>query len=164
MAMNLEGQETIGAPVDKVWAALNDTEMLKAAIPGCHKIVWSGEETLDLEIKVNLGVVHPVFKGDLALTGIVPAERYTLTGRGRGGLLGLAEGAADIVLADHGEDTLLVFAAQGGASGQIMKLGKAIIGHSAQKVIDGFFERFGVAMGAPVTPLGPEEPEDEPAS
>ena len=102
-------------------------------------------------------MVHPVFKGDLALTGIVPAERYTLTGRGKGGLLGLAEGSADIVLSDRGEQTLLVFDAKGGASGQIMKLGKAIIGNSAQKIIDGFFERFGAAMGAEVTPLPVEE-------
>ncbi len=63
---------------------------------------------------------------------------------------------ADIVLADDGDQTLLVFAAKGGASGQIMKLGKAIIGNSAHKVIDGFFERFGDAMGAQVTPFAAE--------
>ena len=154
--MDFGGRYTIAAPRVAVWAALNDTEVLKAAIPGCHKIGWSGPTTLDLEIKVNLGLVHPVFKGDLALSDIVPAERYTLTGKGRGGLLGLAEGSADIMLDDDGEDTLLVFAAKGGASGQIMRLGKAIIGNSAQKVIDGFFERFGDAMGAKVTPLGVE--------
>ncbi|MBS3849907.1 MULTISPECIES: SRPBCC domain-containing protein [Devosia] len=155
--MDFGGRYIVAAPRVAVWAALNDTAMLKAAIPGCHKIAWSGADTLDLEIKVNLGVVHPVFKGDLALTGIVPAERYTLTGRGKGGLLGLAEGSADIVLSDRGEQTLLVFDAKGGASGQIMKLGKAIIGNSAQKIIDGFFERFGAAMGAEVTPLPVEE-------
>lgn len=154
--MDFGGRYTIAAPRVAVWAALNDTAVLKVAIPGCHKITWSGETTLDLEIKVNLGVVHPVFKGDLALSGIVPAERYTLTGKGKGGLLGLAEGSADIILADAGEETLLVFEAKGGASGQIMRLGKAIIGNSAQKVIDGFFERFGEAMGAKVTPLGVE--------
>ena len=158
--MDFGGRYIVAAPRVAVWAALNDADTLKAAIPGCHKIVWSGDDTLDLEIKVNLGVMHPVFKGDLALSGIVPAERYTLTGRGKGGLLGLAEGSADIILSDAGEDTLLVFAAQGGASGQIMKLGKAIIGHSAQKVIDGFFERFGAAMGAQVTPLPVEEAVD----
>lgn len=151
--MDFGGRYRIAAPRVAVWAALNDTAMLKAAIPGCHKIAWSTATTLDLEIKVNLGVVHPVFKGDLVLTDIVPAERYTLTGRGKGGLLGLAEGSADIILDDAGDETLLVFAAQGGASGQIMRLGKAIIGNSAQKVIDGFFERFGAAMGAEVTPL-----------
>lgn len=152
--MDFGGRYTIAAPRVAVWSALNDVGVLKAAIPGCHKIEWSGETTLDLEIKVNLGVVHPVFKGDLLLSGIVPAERYTLNGKGRGGLLGLAEGSADIVLSDSGEQTLLVFSAKGGASGQIMRLGKAIIGNSAQKVIDGFFERFGEAMGAEVTPLG----------
>ncbi|KRA42271.1 CoxG family protein [Devosia sp. Root635] len=152
--MDFGGRYHIAAPRAAVWAALNDTAMLKAAIPGCHRIEWAGETALDLEIKVNLGVVHPVFKGDLTLAGIVPAERYTLSGKGKGGLLGLAEGSADIVLADDGEGTLLVFTAIGGASGQIMRLGKAIIGNSAQKVIDGFFERFGDAMGADVTPLG----------
>ncbi|WP_323014079.1 CoxG family protein [Devosia sp.] len=152
--MDFGGRYHIAAPRVSVWAALNDTDVLKAAIPGCHRIDWSGETTLDLEIKVNLGVAHPVFKGDLALSGIVPAERYTLSGRGKGGLLGLAEGAADIVLSDIEADTLLVFAAKGGASGQIMKLGKAVIGNSAQKIIDGFFLRFGEAMGAPVIPLG----------
>ena len=45
------------------------------------------------------------------------AERYTLSGKGKGGLLGLAEGSADIVLSDLSEDTLLVFSAEGGASG-----------------------------------------------
>ena len=97
-----------------------------------------------------------VSQGELTLFDIVPAQRYTLLGKGKGGLLGLAEGAADIVLSDLGPDTLLVFTARGGASGQIMRMGKAIIGNSAQKVIDGFFERFGDAMGAAVTPLGVE--------
>ena len=151
--MDFGGRYRIAAPRSAVWAALNDTAMLKATIPGCHRIEWAGEAALDLEIKVNLGVAHPVFKGELELSDIVPAERYTLSGRGKGGLLGLAEGSADIVLADAGAETLLVFTAKGGASGQIMRLGKAIIGNSAQKVIDGFFERFGDAMGAEVTAL-----------
>lgn len=152
--MDFGGRYQIAAPRVAVWAALNDTAVLKAAIPGCHRIDWASDTALNLEIKVNLGVAQPVFKGDLTLSGIVPAERYTLSGKGRGGLLGLAEGSAEIVLSDADEQTLLVFTANGGASGQLMRLGKAIIGSSAQKVIDGFFERFGDAMGAQVTPLG----------
>ena len=153
--MDFGGRYIIAAPRVAVWAALNDAEVLKGAIPGCHSITWSSPNTLDLEIKVNLGVAKPSFKGELMLSNIVPAERYTLSGRGKGGLFGLAEGAADITLTDHGEQTLLMFTAKGGASGQIMKLGKAVIGNSAQKIIDGFFERFGTAMGAEVTPLPP---------
>lgn len=151
--MDFGGRYRVAATRDAVWTALNDTEILKACIPGCKRIDWVSESALELEVAVNLGVVHPTFKGDLFLSDIVPAERYRLTGQGRGGLLGKAQAGADISLADLDGDTLLSFAATGGASGQIMKLGKALIGNSAQKIIDGFFERFGDAMGAEVTPL-----------
>ena len=154
--MDFGGRYILAATRPQVWSALNDTAVLKAAIPGCDTIVWTSDSTLDLAIKVNLGVVHPVFKGELALSDIAPASHYTLTGRGRGGLLGLAEGSAAIDLEDHPDGTLLAFRAVGGASGQIMRLGRAVIGHSAQRVIDGFFERFAAAAGMGVTALPPE--------
>ena len=151
--MQFGGRYLFGAPRPLVWAALNDAQMLKAAIPGCERLDWVSENALDMAIKVNLGVIHPVFKGDLTLKIVVPAERYTLAGKGRGGLLGLAEGAADITLLDNGAKTELVFLANAGASGQITRLGKALIGNSAQRVIDGFFERFAAAMGTDIVVL-----------
>ena len=151
--MEFGGKYLVSAPRQQVWKALNDTQVLKAIIPGCRRIDWTGETTLELEIEVNLGLMQPVFAGDLELRDIVPAERYTLAGKGRGGLLGKAEAAADIVLTDAGHDTHLVCTANGGADGGIMKFGKALIGSSAQKVIDGFFERFGEAMGVAVKPI-----------
>lgn len=153
--MEFGGRYRIDAQRMAVWAALNDPDMLKATIPGCSHIGWTGPSTLDLEITVNLGLVKPTFKGELELSNVAPAESYTLSGRGKGGLVGLAEGAADITLRDDGAATLLAFSAQGGASGQITKLGKAIVGNSAQKVIDGFFERFAAAMGVSIEALGP---------
>lgn len=152
--MEFGGRYRIAAPRDAVWKALNDPEMLKAAIPGCSHLAWSGATTLDLAITVNLGVVKPTFKGELALSDVIPAQSYTLSGRGKGGLLGLAEGSARITLEDLPDaNTLLAFTAEGGASGQLMKLGKAAIGSSAQRVIDGFFERFAAAVGVGIEPL-----------
>jgi len=153
--MDFGGRYLLAAPRAKVWAALNDTEVLKTTVPGCRRLDWTGPNTLEMELQVNLGIVKPVFTGDLTLSGISPAERYTLAGKGRGGLLGLAEGSADISLSDAGGGTELLFTAHGGASGKIMNLGKALIGNSAQKVIDGFFERFAAAMGTQVTVLRP---------
>jgi uncharacterized protein len=151
--MEFGGRYLFSAPRDRVWAALNDTQVLKAAIPGCSRLEWTGDAALECEIKVNLGVMQPTFTGDLELRDVVPAERYTLAGRGRGGLLGKAEAAADISLLDAPGGTELTFTANGGADGGIMKLGKAMIGNSAQKIIDGFFERIGEAMATEVTPL-----------
>ena len=151
--MEFGGKYLYRAPRAVMWEALNSTEMLKAAIPGCNRFDCTAALTLELAIQVTFGLVQPRFSGDLALSGIVPAERYTLSGKGRGGLLGMAEGSADIVLSDAEGGTRLDFVARGGADGGIMKLGKALVGSSAQKVIDGFFGRFANAMGVEVTPI-----------
>ena len=151
--MDFGGSYLFGAKRADVWAALNDTRVLKAVIPGCERIDWSGPQALDLSIRVNFGIVHPVFAGDLVLSNVHPAERYTLSGRGRGGMLGLAQGAADISLSDAEGGTLLSFTADGKADGGVMRLGRALIGKSAQRVIDGFFESIGREMGANVTAL-----------
>jgi carbon monoxide dehydrogenase subunit G len=147
------GRYLFGAKRADVWAALNDTAVLGAVIPGCQAIEWTSESTLDLSIKVNFGFVHPTFEGMLTLSGIREAESYTLSGRGKGGLLGMARASADILLEDAADGTVLTFAAAGHADGGIMRLGKAIVGNSAQKVIDGFFESIGGQMGATVTAL-----------
>jgi len=150
--MEFGGRYLFSAPRDVVWDALNDTDKLAAAIPGCRRLEWTSSETLELELQVNLGIMNPTFQADLTLSDIAPAEAYTLSGRGRG-MLGKAEGAAKIALADSGTGTELQFTAIGGADSAIMKLGKSLIGKSAQNVIDHFFARFGDSFGATVTPL-----------
>ena len=151
--MEFGGRYLFATQRDAVWAALNDVAVLGAAIPGCQRIDWAGPNALEIDIKVNLGLLQPVFSGDLELSNIVPAKRYTLTGRGRGPMLGMARAAADVVLADATGGTELRFLAEGGADGAIMKLGRALLGNSAQKVIDGFFQRIGATMGVAVTTL-----------
>jgi carbon monoxide dehydrogenase subunit G len=151
--MQFGGKYLFEASRDRVWAALNDTSVLRQAIPGCTRIDWVSGTRLEADVAVNLGFVRPVFSGELELFDIDPAVRYTLSGRGKGGVLGLAHGDADIALADSGSGTELIFTATGGASGRIMNLGKSLLGRSAQNIIDRFFERIGAAMGANVTPL-----------
>lgn len=151
--MDFGGRYLFSTTRAEVWAGLNDAAVLGAVIPGCESIGWTSPRTLDLRVRVNLGLLHPVFAGELVLSDVHPAERYTLSGRGKGGLLGLAQGAADIVLSDAPGGTILSFAANGKADGGIMRLGKALIGNSAQKVIDGFFVAIGEQLGVPVTAL-----------
>ena len=156
--MDFGGRYHFAADRPAVWAALNDTRILKAVIPGCEQIAWTGPNTLELTIRVNFGLVHPTFTGDLTLSDVHPGEDYVLAGRGRGGMLGLAQGAARIRLEDDPSDgTLLSFTAEGKADGGIMRLGRALIGKSAQRVIDGFFVSIGREMPAIVTALPPPE-------
>lgn len=151
--MQFAGRYLFSTLRDRVWAGLNDTDVLKGAIPGCRRIEWIGDSTLSLEVSVNLGMLSPTLSGELELSNVVPAERYTLSGRGRGPLLNLAHASADIVLADADGGTELAFTAHGHAGGAIARFGAGLIGERAQGVIDGFFARVGAGMGTTVTPL-----------
>ncbi|MEP7240899.1 MAG: carbon monoxide dehydrogenase subunit G [Devosia sp.] len=151
--MEFGGRYLFGAERAAVWAALNDAALLRAVIPGCQHMAWTSPTTLDLRVKLDFGLLHPVFSGELVLSDVHPAERYTLTGRGKG-IVGLAHASAEITLADAADGgTLLVFAAAGQADGGIMRLGRALIGNSAQKLIDGFFEAIGQQLHTNVTAL-----------
>lgn len=151
--MEFGGRYRFATPREAVWRALNDPAILKACIPGCRRIDWTAPDSLELEVEVELGPLHPVFGGELRLSNVVPAHSYTLTGRGKGGLLGLAHGSAEIVLSDAEGGSDLRFAAKGGASARILSLGRTLIGNRAQAIIDGFFIQFGRVMGTSVTPL-----------
>ena len=151
--MEFGGKYIIETSRQKVWRALNDEEVLQKTIPGCNKIAWVSHDELELEFGVNLGIAKPVFKGDLILSNVHPAIKYTLSGSGRGGILGHAQGEADISLSDHEAGTLLIFHAIGGGSGRIMSLGEKVIGSSAQKIIDRFFARFAEAMNVNIIVL-----------
>ena len=41
--MELADEITILAPLDKVYEGLNDIAILKACIPGCEELNWTGE-------------------------------------------------------------------------------------------------------------------------
>lgn len=151
--MEFGGRYRFAADRQAVWRALNDADLLRAVIPGCQRMEWTSPATLDMRVRVDFGLLHPVFSGELALRNVHPAERYTLEGRGKG-MLGLAHAAADIALSDDpAGGTLLSFSAAGHADGGIMRLGRALVGHSAQGIIDGFFESIGAQMGTTVTVL-----------
>ncbi len=151
--MEFGGRYHFAADRRAVWAALNDAAVLKAVIPGCERLEWTSPTTLALKVRVAFGPVHPAFSGELSLSDVYPAERYTLTGRGKG-MVGFAHAMADIGLSDAGDGgTVLGFSADGHADGGIMRLGRALVGSSAQHIIDGFFEAIGAEMGTIVTAL-----------
>lgn len=151
--MQLKRAYHIATDRDSVWHALNDASVLQQLIPGCSEIKWTSDTSLEARIEINLGVVQPKFTGVLDLSDIDPAKSYTLTGHGKGGLFGKVEGHAHVTLSDVEGGTQLAFTAGGAASGQLARFGSVLLGAGANRLVDGFFTRFGAAMKAEVTPL-----------
>ena len=86
------GSRQIAAPREVVWAALNDPEVLKAAIPGCQELTGSPEQGFEATVKQKVGPVSATFHGRVPLADVVPLSGYTISGEGKGGAAGFAKG------------------------------------------------------------------------
>jgi carbon monoxide dehydrogenase subunit G len=147
--MNLEGTIPIAAPRAAVWAALNDTEVLRACIPGCEELTRLSDTELSARVKQKIGPVSATFSGKVTLSDIVEREGYTISGEGTGGVAGFAKGGAAVKLAD-GESggTVLTYRANAQVGGKLAQLGARLIDATAKMLSDQFFRRFAETVEA----------------
>ncbi len=149
MAMNLEGQETIGAPIDTVWAALNDPDVLRACIPGCETLEKSSDTEMAATVSLKIGPIKARFTGAVTLLNLNPPHSYTIQGEGKGGIAGFAKGGADVVLKENGPaETLLSYTVNADVGGKIAQLGSRLIASTSKKLAGEFFAKFNEVVSA----------------
>lgn len=149
MAMKMQGEVSLPASRDVVWAKLNDPEVLKACIPGCEELTKDDETHFSAVARIKLGPVKATFKGKVALSDLDPPNGYTISGEGEGGIAGFAKGGAKVALSDiDGGGTLLSYDVDAQVGGKIMQLGSRLIDSVAKKYADEFFAKFAEAVAS----------------
>ena len=151
MAMTMTGEATLPAARSRVWALLNDADVLKGCIPGCQSLEKVGDNGFAAVAKVKIGPVSATFKGKVELTDIIPDVGYTISGEGEGGIAGFAKGGAKVTLADAEDGTLLRYDVEAHVGGKMAQLGSRLIDGVAKGMADKFFTSFAeeAARGAP---------------
>ncbi|MDA0704889.1 MAG: carbon monoxide dehydrogenase subunit G [Proteobacteria bacterium] len=140
--MDMTGEYRIEAPRDKVWAALNDAEVLKLSIPGCEELVKESDTAFSAKVKAKVGPVSAKFAGRVELTEMNPPESYRISGEGQGGVAGFAKGGANVRLEEDGAATILHYEVQANVGGKLAQIGSRLIDSSAKKMAGQFFEKF----------------------
>ncbi len=141
--MDMTGEYRIPAPREKVWAALNDAETLRASLPGCESLEKVSATQFVATVVAKVGPVKAKFNGNVELSNLNPPESYTIAGEGKGGAAGFAKGGADVRLAEAGADeTVLTYTARADVGGKIAQLGSRLIDGTAKKMADEFFDNF----------------------
>jgi uncharacterized protein len=150
MAMNMQGEERIAAPVDAVWAALNNPDVLKACIPGCEALEKKSDTQMTATVALRLGPVKARFTGEVQLKNLKPPHSYTIQGEGKGGIAGFAKGGADVTLSEDGDGTILAYSVNADVGGKIAQLGSRLIDSTAKKLAGQFFANLNKQVsGAP---------------
>jgi carbon monoxide dehydrogenase subunit G len=148
--MDMTGEYKIAAPRERVWAALNDPEILRPAIPGCEELNKLSDTELEAAARAKIGPVSARFKGKVTLSELNPPESYVLTGEGSGGAAGFAKGEAKVVLTPDGEATRLSYTVKATIGGKLAQLGQRLVDGAAKKMADEFFDKFSELAGGKV--------------
>jgi carbon monoxide dehydrogenase subunit G len=158
--MDLSGEYRIPALRERVWAMLNDPDVLRACIPGCEELEQTADNAFSARVTTKVGPVKATFNGNVTLENINAPEGYTITGEGKGGVAGFASGGADVHLAEDGAETVLTYTASAKVGGKLAQLGSRLLDSTARKLADQFFDKFAQTAGGG-EPAAAEVPVEE---
>jgi carbon monoxide dehydrogenase subunit G len=148
MAVNMSGEVLLPADRARVWAMLNDPEVLKVCVPGCESLEKDSDTEFRVVAKVKVGPVSARFKGKITLSDIDAPNSYRIRGEGEGGVAGFAKGGAAVRLEDaDGGGTRLIYDVDAVVGGKLAQLGSRLINSVAKKNADTFFANFAKAVG-----------------
>ena len=155
--MDMTGERRIPAPRQKVWDALNNTEVLRSCIPGCETLERLSDTAMKATAAVKIGPISARFTGNIALSDMDPPNSYRISGEGQGGVAGFAKGGANVRLSDDGPFTVLAYDVKAQVGGKIAQLGARLIDATSKQMADLFFDRFTAEVSGPpeVAAAGP---------
>jgi uncharacterized protein len=144
--MQMNDSQRIPAAKEKVWAALNDPQILKQCIPGCQSLEMSSPTDMTATVVFRVRPVKATFGGKVTLSGLDPPSSYRISGEGSGGVAGFAKGGATVRLEAESSD-VLHYEVDAQIGGKLAQLGQRLIDSTAGKLAGEFFVAFGAVVG-----------------
>lgn len=146
--MHLEAERHIPRPIDRVWAAINDVDILRASIPDCQSLERQPDGALAAVVRVRVGPLSAPFRGRIVIDEAEPPHRCRLTGEGDGAAAGFARGQAVVSLAaDPAGGTRLAYRIDASVGGRLAQIGQRLIDGAARDFAEAFFAAFAARLG-----------------
>ena len=146
--MKLTIAHTFVASPERVFAALVDPVVLQRCIDGCEKLVQTGDDTYDVQLKVGAAGLKGSYGGKIQITAKQPPVSLTLAMEGKGGA-GFVRTTANIRLAPKGTGTELTGEAEATVGGLIAAVGSRLIEVVAKKMMADFYTKLDADLTSP---------------
>lgn len=151
--MELKGERLLPVSREDAWAALNDIEALKAAVPGCESFVAAGENAYDVVVNAAIGPVKARFKGRIELADVQAPESYAIRFDMQGGAAGFSRGEARVRLeAVEAHATRMLYEVNASIGGKIAQIGSRLVDAASATMADRFFSAFAADLAAKYPP------------
>lgn len=154
--MKISGTATLRAPVERVYAVLNDPAVLVRTIPGCERLEPSGPDAYRMTVAAGVAAIKGVFSGDVRLAEHRAPHSFLLRASGAGAP-GTVSADVRVRLVDSGDGTtLLSYDADAVVGGMVGGVGQRVLSGVARKTAGRFFAAVddvlvGVAPAAPAS-------------
>ena len=139
--MKLTGSYEIKLNKQLVWEALNNSEILKKAIPGCEEFTKNSDTKFTAKATNKIGPFNASFTGNIELKDLNPPDSYKIIGQGNSPV-GFATGEANVKLEENNGITTLTYSVEANVGGKIAQVGSRLIDMTAKKMADIFFGKF----------------------
>ncbi len=168
--MKVTGQATLHAPIERVFAALNDPAVLVRTIPGCQRLEATGPDAYAMTVTAGVASIKGSYAGTVRLAELQPPTSFVLRASGAGAP-GTVSADVSVRLAEQDGVTVLDYDADAVVGGVIGGVGQRMLAGVAKKLAGEFFAGVdevltGAAVeGAPAgEPAAGRSPAGEPAA
>lgn len=146
--MKVAGQAVLHAPIDQVWAALNDPAVLVRVIPGCQQLEATGPDSYAMTVTAGVASIKGTYAGSVQLAEQQRPNSFVLKASGAGGP-GTVSAEVKIGLIEQDGVTRLDYDAEAVVGGVIGGVGQRMLAGVAKKLAAEFFTGVdGVLTGA----------------
>jgi len=137
--MRIAGENVLHAPVSRAWEALLDPAVLVATIPGCERLVATGENSYDMTVTAGVAAIKGTYAGTCVLSDLSePASLVMkLDGAGAPGTIGATVNVAFSSLDDG--TTRVAWDADAVVGGMIGGVGQRMLTSVSKRMAGEFF-------------------------
>jgi len=134
--MRIEDSFVVGAPRERVWAAITDPTVVAPCVPGCQGVTVTSPTLYKAKIRVQLGVIKAEFNVDVELTAQNPPEELRSRTRGEEGGRASAVSAENVLrlIERSADETEVSYASEVSVVGRLGKFGLGVMKKKAESL------------------------------
>lgn len=161
--MKVSGDATLSGPLDDVWTALRDPQVLVRTIPGCQRLETVGEQEYEMTVTAGVASIKGTYLGTVRLTDPDPPRSFVLRASGAGNP-GTVDASVTVSLAgEDGGTTRLQYDADAAVGGTIAGVGQRMLSSAARRTAQEFFTNVDAVLTEGLAEAAPG-PAAEPAT
>jgi hypothetical protein len=149
--MKLSGTYNVpGAGPERVYALLQDPDVLAQCIPGCDGLVKSGEDEYQMKMKLLIASLSGAFEGKVRLRDQQPPRAFRMEVEGKG-KVGFMKGEGAIALTENGTGTDVAYEGDVQLGGTIAAVGSRLVDTTSKMMLKRFFDKLATIAAATPT-------------